>query len=146
MEGQADDPAVGTVSTDGKSERRCSNDEVDHEAASRRYRTLVRLEEVLRLLVDRHGARMSLGEILAVTASMARLCRQDQVSIAEIAEATGLPKQNLSRWARKRVGDSIALRVNEDDQRRQDLIMLDRGRGQESLDRIAQVLRTDIPD
>ena len=38
-----------------------------------RYRTLTELEKLLRLLVDRHGARMTLGEMLAITAAMARL-------------------------------------------------------------------------
>ena len=79
-----------------------------------RFLTLARLEELLKLLVDRYGARMTLGELLAVTAFMARLCQTDRVSIAEIAEATGLPKQNLSRWAQKRVGETIALEVNEE--------------------------------
>ena len=92
---------------------------------SLRYQTLTRLEAVLRLLVERHGARMTLGEMLAITAAMARLCRQDRVTIAEIAEATGISKQNLSRWAHKRIGDSIILRVNEEDRREHDVIILD---------------------
>ena len=117
--------------------------EDNSEAADIRYRTLSELEKVLRLLVDHHGARMTLGEMLAITAGMARLCRKSQVTIAEIAEATGLPKQNLSRWARKRVGDSIDLKVNEDDQRVQDLVMTDAFRGQENIERLARILGTD---
>lgn len=112
-----------------------------------RYLTLCCLEAVLRLLVDRHGARMSLGETLAVTAAMARLCKQDRVTISEIAEVTGLPKQNLSRWAQKRIGDSITLRVNEEDRREHDVIILDPNRGQETLERLAVLLniRADDP-
>jgi predicted transcriptional regulator len=117
--------------------------EDNSEAADIRYRTLSELEKVLRLLVDHHGARMTLGEMLAITAGMARLCRKSQVTIAEIAEATGLPKQNLSRWARKRVGDSIALKVNENDQRVQDLVMTDAFRGQENIERLAGIFGTD---
>lgn len=112
-------------------------------ALALRHRTLCRLEEALRLLVARHGARMTLGELFAVTAGMARLCRQEQVSIAEIADVTGLPKQNLSRWARKRVGDSIFLRVNDEDQRRHDLAMTDAGRAQAHIEQLARVLGTD---
>ena len=123
-----------------------SSQELGPEALALRYRTLVRLEEVLRNLVDRHGARTTLGEILAVTAARARLCKKDQVSIAEIAEATGLPKQNLSRWARKREGDSIFLKVNEDDQRMLDLIMTDSARGQDHIERMARILGTDQQD
>ena len=105
-----------------------------------RYRTLLRMESVLRLLVQRHGARMTLGEMLAITSSMARLCKKDRVTIAEISEATGLSKQNLSRWALKRVGDSIFLKINEEDQRVHDVVMLDRERGQENIERLAQVM------
>ena len=119
------------------------NPEDNAAAVELRYRTLTELEKVLRLLVDRHGARMTLGEMLAITAGMARLCRQDQVTIAEISEATGLPKQNLSRWARKRVGDSISLKVNEDDQRVQDVVMKDALRGQENIERLARIFGTD---
>ena len=108
-----------------------------------RYRTLTQMEELLRVLVDHHGARSTIGEMLAIYAGMARLCKQDQVSIAEIAEATGLPKQNLSRWARKRIGDSISLRVNEDDQRVHDVVMTDSLRGQENIERLARLLRID---
>jgi len=116
---------------------------LDDAAVELRYRTLVKLEEVLRLLVDRHGARMTLGEMLAIIATLSRLCQKSNVSIAEISEATGLPKQNLSRWARKRVGESLALRVNEQDQRMHYLVLMDRMRGQENLERLARVLGTD---
>jgi len=114
--------------------------EFPSDAEDLRYRTLCRLEQILRLLVDRHGARMTLGEMFAITAAMSRLCTQDQVTIAEIADATGLPKQNLSRWAQKRLGDSIYLKVNENDQRMHDVVMLEPARGQESLERLARVL------
>ena len=120
--------------------------DADSAAVEVRYRTLTELEKVLRLLVERHGARMTLGEMLAITAAMARLCRQDQVTIAEISEATGLPKQNLSRWARKRVGDSISLKVNEEDQRVHDVVMTDAFRGQENIERLARIFGTDRLD
>ncbi|MCZ6640124.1 MAG: hypothetical protein O7F71_00990 [Gammaproteobacteria bacterium] len=107
-----------------------------------RYRTLNRLESILQLLVKRHGARMTLGEMLAVYAGMSRLCTQDRVTLAEIADATGLPKQNISRWAQKRIGNSVGLVVNEDDQRVRDLVMLDRERGQENIERLASILET----
>ncbi len=89
---------------------------------------------------------MTLGEMLAITAAMTRLCKQDQVSIAEISEATGLPKQNLSRWARKRIGDSISLKINDDDQRMHDVLMMDAARGQENIERLAMILGTDRLD
>ena len=118
----------------------------DPDTAEIRYRTLTQMEIVLRVLVDRHGARATIGEMLAIYAAMARLCKQDQVSIAEISEATGLPKQNLSRWARKRIGESISLRINEDDQRVHDVVMMDSLRGQENIERLARLFKTDGKD
>jgi hypothetical protein len=132
MEGQGDGRSEG--SADGALDAGTS------ESERIRYRTLALLEELLKRLVERHGARMTIGELLAITASMARLCGTDRVSIAEIAEATGLPKQNLSRWARKRIGDSIYLEVNQEDQRMHDLVMLDRRRAQEHLECVAALL------
>ncbi len=105
-----------------------------------RYRTLIQLESILQVLVKRHGSRMTLGEMLAVYAAMSRLCKKDKVTVAEIAEATGLPKQNISRWVRKRLGDSIGRTANEDDQRVHELVMLDRERGQKNLERLAEIL------
>jgi IS5 family transposase len=104
-----------------------------------RYRTLTRLEALLHLLVDRHGARMTLGEMLAITAAMALFCKQDRVTIGQIAEATGIPKQNISRWATKRIGDSIFLKINEEDQRMHDVAMLDRERGQAHIEQMAEL-------
>ena len=108
-----------------------------------RYRTLTRLEAVLRQLVNRYGSRVTLGEMLAIYAGMARLCKQDRVTIAEIADATGLSKQNLSRWAQKRLGDSIYFKVNEEDGRVLDVFMLDRNQAQEHIEQLAVLLGTD---
>ncbi len=107
-----------------------------------RYATLSRLETVLRLLNDRYGSRMTLGEMLAITAGMARLCKRDRVTVAEIAEATGLRKQNVSRWAQKRVGQSIQLQSNEDDRRIKEVVLVDPRRGQEYLEELALIIGT----
>ena len=109
----------------------------------KRYKTLTLLEAILQQLVLHHGARITLGEMLAVTAAMSRLCKQDQVTIAEIAEATGLPKQSLSRWAQKRVGESIVLKINDEDRRVHDVLMLDSQRGGDNLSRLAEIMKID---
>ena len=48
------------------------NDDPDsiREAEEVRYRTLTQMEKVLRVLVDRHGARSTIGEMLAIYAAM----------------------------------------------------------------------------
>ena len=106
-----------------------------------RYETLAVMEELLMAWVERYGRRRTLGEMLAITAALKRLCDQDRVTVAEIAEATGLPKQSLSRWAQKRVGNSIALRINEDDQRVHDVVLLDKNVASEPIRRFARILR-----
>ena len=106
-----------------------------------RYETLTVMEELLRAWVERYGRRTTLGELLAIMAALRRLCTQDQVTVAEIADATGLPKQSLSRWAKKRVGDSIVLRINEDDQRVHDVLLLDKNIASEPIRRFAEILR-----
>lgn len=111
--------------------------------ASVRYRTLLRLERALRLLTERYGARATLGEVLTLTAGLARLCRSDRVTIAEIAEATGLRKQNISRWAKKRVGQSILLHANEDDRRIKEVVLIDPDQGQDYVEALARILGTD---
>ncbi len=110
-----------------------------------RYETLTRLEELLAVLVERYGRRTTLGEIFAITASLRRLCHQERVTIAEIAEVTGLPKQSLSRWALKRVGDSIVLRVNDEDQRVHDVVLLDKDRAREPIELLAEILGVTEP-
>lgn len=107
-----------------------------------RIDTLAAMEELLTILVERYGRRTTLGETLAVYAALHRLCTHRQVTIAEIADATGLPKQSLSRWAQKRVGDSIVLNINEDDQRVHDVQLLNETVADEPLGKLAELLKT----
>jgi hypothetical protein len=102
--------------------------------------TLAGMEELLTILVERYGRRTTLGEVLAIYTALHRMCFSDRVTIAEIAEATGLPKQSLSRWAQKRLGDSIVLNINEDDQRVHDVRLLNREVAAEPLGKLADVL------
>jgi len=111
-----------------------------------RYKTLSRLEAVLHLMVERYGSRTTLGEALAVAVTMARLCRVDRVTLAEIADATGLRKQNISRWAQKRMGQSIEFKSNEDDRRIKEIVLIDPGQGQEYVEAVARTLGIDTRD
>ena len=103
--------------------------------------TLASMEELLTILVERYGRRTTLGEVLAIYAALHRMCFKDRVTIAEIAEATGLPKQSLSRWAQKRLGESIVLNINEDDQRVHDVRLVNKQVASEPLSQLAEVLR-----
>lgn len=112
--------------------------------AELRYETLVRLEEFIGLLVGRYGARMTLGELWTISTALRMLCKKEWVTVAEIAEATGLPKQNISRWMQKRLGDSIRLRTNDDDQRMKDLVLADPMRGQAFIEELAATLEGNV--
>jgi len=112
--------------------------------AELRYETLVRLEEFIGLLVGRYGARMTLGELWTITTGLRMLCKKEWVTVAEIAEATGLPKQNISRWIQKRLGDSIRLRTNDDDQRMKDLVLADPMRAQAFIEELAATLERKV--
>jgi transcriptional regulator with XRE-family HTH domain len=97
-------------------------------------------------MVERYGARMTLGESLAIASTMSRLCRVDRVTLAEIADATGLSKQNISRWAQKRMGQSIEVKYNEDDRRIKEIVLIDPRRGQEYVEALAQTLGIESRD
>jgi len=125
--------------TEGRIDR-SSDQERDDKADEIRFQTLTTLEVLLRALMERYGARMTVGELLSITAAMAMLCKRDQINIGEIAEATGISKQNISRWMRKRIGDSIVLKINEEDQRMHDVVLLDRERGQGFIEQMADLL------
>jgi IS5 family transposase len=135
MERRDDSPEKGRSKQSGSEQTRAGREDADEI----RHRTLTQLEALLYLLVERHGTRMTLGEMLAITAAMKLFCKQDQVTIGQIAEATGIPKQNISRWARKRIGDSIVLKINDEDQRMHDVAMLDRERGQANIEQMAEL-------
>lgn len=115
------------------------NDSMDEK---QRKATLASMEDLMTILVERYGRRTTLGEVLAIYAALHRMCSSDRVTIAEIAEATGLPKQSLSRWAQKRIGDSIVLNINEDDQRVHDVRLVNKTVAAEPLSQLAQVLGT----
>lgn len=105
-----------------------------------RYKTLTRLQATLQLMVERYGSRTTLGEALAISMTMARLCQADRVTVAEVADATGLRKQNISRWAQKRMGQSIEVRSNEDDRRIKEIVLIDPSRGKEYVEALARTL------
>ena len=124
----------------GNKRQSSSQSAADARTARLRFKALSRLEAALQLMVERYGSRMTLGESLAIASTMARVCRVDRVTLAEIADATGLSKQNISRWAQKRMGQSIEVKYNEDDRRIKEIVLIDPRRGQEYVEALAQTL------
>jgi len=105
----------------------------------------MQLEELLELLVQRFGPDRSLGEAFATcyTLRMAREGRE--ISISDIAKATGLPKQNLSRWLAYQVSIGQAnTRASEDDARRQEIGITDPVWAFRHLERAAEIFNCEL--
>jgi DNA-binding transcriptional regulator GbsR (MarR family) len=80
------------------------------------------LEELLRILIDRFGGSRTLGEVYANTYAlhMARDC--EEFTLADIAEKTGVSKQNLSRWLKQHVETGyVAVQPHYQDDRRKSI-------------------------
>ncbi|MGD8832853.1 MAG: hypothetical protein PVF57_19765, partial [Pseudomonadales bacterium] len=65
------------------------------------------LEQLLKVFVDRFGASRTLGEAYAITYGLRVWREGGQVTLADVAEHTGIPKQNLSRWLKSRLEAQI---------------------------------------
>ena len=103
------------------------------------------LEELLELLVLRFGADRSLGEVYATCFAL-RMAREGrEFSLSDIAKATGLPKQNLSRWLAYQVSIGQAnTRVSEDDARRQEIGVTDPVWAFRHLERTAEIFDCEL--
>lgn len=106
------------------------------------------LEELLALLVQRFGSERSLGEVFATCYGL-RMAREGRdFSVSDIAKATGLPKQNLSRWLQYQVSIGQAnTEPSEDDARRQEIGITDPVWAYRHLERAAEIMncKLDLP-
>jgi DNA-binding MarR family transcriptional regulator len=99
------------------------------------------LEELLKILIERFGASRTIGEIYALTYAM-HLAREGKtLSLSEVAEHTGIPKQNLSRWLKSQVEKERAeIELAEDDARRYNIKVTRLESGSRHLAAIAKLL------
>ncbi len=105
----------------------------------------MQLEELLELLVQRFGSDRSLGEAFATCYAL-RMAREGrEVGLSDIARATGLPKQNLSRWLAYQVSIGQAhTRASEDDARRQEIGITDPVWAFRHLERVAEIFGCEL--
>lgn len=106
------------------------------------------LEDLLRLLILRFGPDRSLGEVYATSYALHQWRKGQEISLTDIAKATGLPKQNLSRWLRYQISIGQAkAETSEDDRRRQEIGITDPVWALRHLERVAEILgaKLDLP-
>ena len=100
-----------------------------------------KLEELIKLLVQRFGPDRSLGEVYATVYALRMAREGGDFSITDIAKATGLPKQNLSRWLQYQISIGQAkTEPSEDDARRHQITITDPVWAYRHLPRIAELL------
>ncbi len=79
-------------------------------------RTCLRvLIETVDILIDRFGARLTLGELKAVLVTHLALSTHERITLTDVADASGQPKQSISRWLRR--APHVYLADNPDDAR-----------------------------
>ena len=105
----------------------------------------IELEELLELLVLRFGPDRSLGEAYATSYALRMAREGTEFSLSDIARATGLPKQNLSRWLAYQVSiGQASTKASADDARRQEIGVADPVWAFRHLERTAEIFGCEL--
>jgi DNA-binding MarR family transcriptional regulator len=100
--------------------------------------------DILAVLVERFGARCTLGQAYAASYLLKEMSEGRKPSIADIARETGCSKQNLSRWLQNHIDiGHIAIQPAEEDARRLEITVTDPKRAYRHLNSLAQILGCD---
>ncbi len=103
------------------------------------------LTDILNVLVKRFGAGRTLGEVYATLYALRVLREGGNLSIADVAKATGCSKQNLSRWLQYQIGIGQAkTKPAEDDNRKQEIDITDPMWAYRHLESLAEILGCDV--
>ncbi|MCZ6641246.1 MAG: hypothetical protein O7G86_11765 [Gammaproteobacteria bacterium] len=103
------------------------------------------LVDILAILVERFGAGRTIGEVYATSYALKEIREGGILSVADISEATGCSKQNLSRWLRYQVDIGQArTQPAEDDARRQEIAITDPMWAYRHLESLAAILGCDL--
>lgn len=100
----------------------------------------VQLEQLLKILVDRFGPNRSLGQVYATTYAL-RVHREGGViNLTDVAQQTGISKQNLSRWREALVRrERVLVQPYEDDGRIQFIDVINPHRACRHLPAVAEI-------
>ncbi|MGD8418777.1 MAG: hypothetical protein PVH91_17060 [Pseudomonadales bacterium] len=101
----------------------------------------LQLERLLRILVDRFGAARSLGEVYATTHALRAYREGRSLTLADIAEQTGISKQNLSRWLKVHIDTEHAIALpHQVDGRKQNIDIINLAYACRHLGAVAEVI------
>ena len=105
-----------------------------------------KLEDLLKVLVERFGAGRSLGEVYATTYFLRILQEGRKPSLSEVSAATGISKQNLSRWLKYQIEIGQAVTSpTEDDGRVHQIDITDPDWAYRHLEQVAEILGCSKP-
>jgi transcriptional regulator with XRE-family HTH domain len=103
------------------------------------------LEDLLLVLVARFGAGCSLGEVYATSYFFRTLREGRKTSVSDAARATGLSKQNLSRWLQSKIDlGEVYTHLSDDDARIQEIGIVDLEWSYRHLELLAEILGCDV--
>ena len=103
------------------------------------------LEQLLKILVDRFGTARTLGEVYATTYALRAYREGKHLTLADIAEHTDIPKQNLSRWLKVHVQtDHAVMQPHAEDGRMNDIEVTDLDYACRHLEAIAAALGSEV--
>ena len=103
------------------------------------------LVDILKVLVERFGAGRSLGEAYATLYALKVTREGGTLSVADVANATGCSKQNLSRWLKYQVGiGQVKTQPAEDDARVQEVSITDPMWAYRHLESLAEILKCEL--
>jgi hypothetical protein len=98
------------------------------------------LEQLMKILIERFGPARTLGEVYATTYGLHAYRAGRSLTLADIAENTGISKQNLSRWLKAHIEtDHVVMQPHQDDGRSHTIEISDLRYACRHLDAIAEV-------
>lgn len=98
------------------------------------------LEQLLKVLIERFGPARTLGEVFATTYGLHAYREGRSLTLADIAENTGISKQNLSRWLKVHIEtDHVVMQPHQDDGRMHTIEISDLSYACRHLDAVADV-------
>ncbi len=97
-----------------------------------------RLEELVKVLCDRFGRRTTLGEVFAAVIGIRRLSRGDTLCVSDLAELSGEPVSNVSRWLRQ--VPHLQMVPDPEDERRKLIQVVDWERAGSHFDALVELL------
>jgi len=103
------------------------------------------LEALLKILIDRFGPARSLAEVYAKTYALRVIREGGVINLTDVAEKTGISKQNLSRWRKSlEQRNRVLVGPHDEDGRIQNIDVVNLESAGRHLPRIAEALGVEM--